>query len=208
MADPVLPSSQSFYTGNHGVYVHVDPATIIINASQVLMDGAGGTAFVPFTSPSPVKISILAKESDEAVDWASISISEHGVDVHFAAATGAIDGGKREARLKFVSGEVEKEIPVTQTWMQDRGFSLMNNAIVAVPAEGGTHGILLQTDKYWTVDCGESWITYDKTYGKGSEQIMVTAEENKATTVRYGFVKIRAGKDELIVELQQAAAAE
>ena len=203
MADTPLTPRQISRAGNHGIYVHVDAPTLVVNASQVTIDGAGGEAFVPFTSPAPVTVSVLEKEADTAVDWVKFQIVEHGVALYFDVATDA-----REARLKLVSGETEKIVPLSQTWIPDRGFSLMTPAVVKATATEGFTQINLQTDKYWTVDCGESWITYDLTYGKGSGQLNVTLADNEDSTVRYGFIHIHAGRDTLTVEIQQDAAAE
>lgn len=201
MATQVLSPKEFSHEHMHGMFAHIDPATLVVNASQVLIDGAGGSAFIPFTSPAPVSVTVTGGEG-----WIAFQIADKGVELFIDPATTPLDNAKREATITLKSGETSIDVPVTQTWPQDRGFSLMTDSIIEVEATGDTKNVILQTDKYWTVDCGESWISYDKTYGKGSAQIAVTIEESKESVMRYGFVKISAGNQKLVVEVRQKPA--
>lgn len=205
MADTVLtPKEFAHEFGHkHGMYVHVDPSTLVVNASHVAIDGAGGSAFIPFTSPAPVTISVSNQEENK---WISYSINDKGVELFFEPVTSALDDSKREATVTLQSGETSIEIPVTQTWPQDRGFSLMTDAIKEVEAEGGVVQVILQTDQHWTVDCGESWVTYDQTFGAGSAKVTVTVAESKEPVMRYSILQFSAGKQKLTVEIRQKPA--
>lgn len=201
MADQVLSPKEFSHEHMHGMFVHTDPATLVVNAAQVTIDGAGGSAFIPFTSPAPVSIKVTDGE-----DWISFQITDKGVELFIAPATSALDDAKREATVTLQSGTTSIDVPVMQTWPQDRGFSLMTDSVIEIEAAGDTKNVILQTDQSWTVDCGESWITYDKTYGNGSAQIAVTIAESKESVTRYGFVKISAGNQKLYVEFRQKPA--
>lgn len=204
MSDKVLTPKQISEAGLHGMFYHTDPASLVVHTSHVEIDGAGGTAFIRYESPVPVTIKAIEKESEDAVDWIRFNFDEHGVDLHIEASK-----DKREARIRFTVGTGETyDVPVTQDWPQDRGFSLTTSPVVALAATDTFTNIWVQTNEHWTLDCGESWITYDKTYGHGSCQIFVTLEENTTPTTRYGFIKITGSGKKEIVEIRQAGATE
>ena len=185
------------------MFYHVDPASLVVHTSHVEIDGAGGTAFIRYESPVPVTVKAIEKESETVVDWIRFNFDEHGVDLHIDASK-----DEREARIRFTVGDTTHDIPVKQTWPQDRGFSITTAPVVVLEATDTFTNIWIQTNEHWTVDCGESWINYDKTFGHGSHQLIVTIEENTTPVTRYGFIKITGSGKKEIVEIRQAGVTE
>ena len=188
-----------FYWGVNGYYLYSDPITvyqekapIILDVSEtsIEFDGNADTKEVPVNSNVEWQATCFS-------DWVTLTPGKNVLEISVSPNT---NGYSRTATIYLTAGYVSKSITVEQ---QEPNLTLTYQKIPT--AQDGCTGVIkVNTVANYTVECGYSWIDYEKD-ANDSSLLHYTILPNYNTSSRYGYLYIKVGTQKKAVYITQEA---
>lgn len=146
---------------------------IIISQDAVAFAENGGTATISVACPSD-----WTGECPES--WLKLEQSDAAIVI---TADANVTGKKRTAVVLLKNGADSKEIRVVQAWSNEFVQIYVNSPeSVKLDSEGDVFSFAVSSNKEWTIESGDSWISVEGDCAKGLATVTATPNEGSART--------------------------
>lgn len=184
------------------IYVQQDSYYLEVNASNTTIS----------RESSEIDVNLFANSSwtaTSSASWLSLNkTSGNGNSIITLNAKANDTDTERNAEVTFVCGNQRKTIIITQRCLVKLSATPSS---LSFPVDGATYNVEITSNTSWTLSqsASSSWLTINKTSGKGNAEVEIRADANPKQTVRTANVMLKNADGETIqtIDVTQTALA-